>query len=125
MDIPETRKVVPEADQLPFQAKEAINVLRGNIQLSGFDLKVIAVTSALAHEGKSSIAFRLAKSMAGLKKRTVYLDCDIQNAYSGESNENDQVALSNGFPILPPGDTKIGWSGGIAKMEITPRWWKL
>ena len=80
MDIPETRKVVPEADQLPFQAKEAINVLRGNIQLSGFDLKVIAVTSALAHEGKSSIAFRLAKSMAGLKKRTVYLDCDIRNS---------------------------------------------
>ena len=56
MEIPETRKVVPQAEPLPFQAKEAINVLRGNIQLSGFDLKVIAVTSALAHEGKSSIA---------------------------------------------------------------------
>ena len=54
--------------------------MRGNIQLSGFDLKVIAITSAVAHEGKSSIAFRLAKSMAGLKKRTVYLDCDIRNS---------------------------------------------
>ena len=80
MEIPETRKVIPQAESLPFQAKEAINVLRGNIQLSGFDLKVIAVTSALAHEGKSSIAFRLAKSMAGLKKKTVYLDCDIRNS---------------------------------------------
>ena len=80
MEIPETRKVVPQAEPLPFQAKEAINVLSGNIQLSGFDLKVIAVTSALAHEGKSSIAFRLAKSMAGLKKKTVYLDCDIRNS---------------------------------------------
>lgn len=80
MEIPETRKVIPQAEPLPFQAKEAINVLRGNIQLSGFDLKVIAVTSALAHEGKSSIAFRLAKSMAGLKKKTVYLDCDIRNS---------------------------------------------
>lgn len=79
-EIPETRKVVPQAEPLPFQAKEAINVLRGNIQLSGFDLKVIAITSAVAHEGKSSIAFRLAKSMAGLKKRTVYLDCDIRNS---------------------------------------------
>ena len=79
-EIPETRKVTPQAEPLPFQAKEAINVLRGNIQLSGFDLKVIAITSAVAHEGKSSIAFRLAKSMAGLKKRTVYLDCDIRNS---------------------------------------------
>lgn len=80
MEIPESRKVIPQIEPLPFQAKEAINVLRGNIQLSGFDLKTIAVTSALAHEGKSSIAFRLSKSMAGLKKKTIYLDCDIRNS---------------------------------------------
>lgn len=74
------KKVTPQISEIPFQAKEAINVLRGNIQLSGYDLKVIAITSALAHEGKSSIAFRLAKSLAGLKKRTLYLDCDIRNS---------------------------------------------
>ena len=55
-------------------------MLRGNIQLSGFDLKVIAVTSSLANEGKSTIAFRLAKSFSALKKRTLYLDCDIRNS---------------------------------------------
>ena len=74
------RQVFPQMEELPFQAREAINVLRGNIQLSGIDLKVIAVTSALQNEGKSSIAFRLAKSLAGLGKRTVYLDCDIRNS---------------------------------------------
>ena len=66
--------------EIPFQANEAINVLRGNIQMSGCDLKTIAVTSALAHEGKSSIAFRLARSLANLEKKTLYLDCDIRNS---------------------------------------------
>lgn len=74
------RVVIPQVTELPIQAKEAINVLRGNIQMSGYDLKTIAITSALAHEGKSSIAFRLARSLANLGKRTVYLDCDIRNS---------------------------------------------
>ena len=40
------RQVMPQIEELPFQAREAINVLRGNIQLSGYDLKVIAITRA-------------------------------------------------------------------------------
>ena len=79
-ELPNYKQVAPEIEDLPFQAKEAINVLRGNIQLSGANLKVIAITSAVANEGKSSIAFRLTKSLAGLKKRTLYLDCDIRNS---------------------------------------------
>ena len=51
---------------VPFQVNEAINTLRGNIQLSGYDIKTVCVTSTLEHEGKSSIAFRLAKSFAAL-----------------------------------------------------------
>ena len=78
--LQENRQVIPQMEELPFQAREAINVLRGNIQLSGFDLKVIAVTSASPNEGKSSIAFRLAKSLAALGTRTIYLDCDIRNS---------------------------------------------
>lgn len=77
---PYARKVTPKIEPLPFQAREAINVLRGNIQLSGYNLKTVAVTSALAHEGKSSTAFRLAKSLASMDKKTVFLDCDIRNS---------------------------------------------
>lgn len=77
---PMERMVIPQIVSQPFQAREAINVLRGNIQMSGFDLRVIAITSALAKEGKSSVAFRLAKSFASLNKRTLYLDCDIRNS---------------------------------------------
>lgn len=84
MDEPWTmrqeRTVKPVLSRLPFRVNEAINILRGNIQMSGYRLKAIAVTSANANEGKSSIAFRLAKSMAALDKKTLYLDCDIRNS---------------------------------------------
>lgn len=81
-DMHEDRREIirPNAQELPFRVNEALNMLRGNIQMSGYNLKVIAITSALAHEGKSSIAFRLACSMAGLNKRVLYLDCDIRNS---------------------------------------------
>ena len=65
---------------LEFRAREAINTLRGNIQMAGYDVSVIGVTSARANEGKSSMAFRLAVSLAALGKRTLYLDCDIRNS---------------------------------------------
>lgn len=72
--------IVPHISSLDFHTKEAINILRGNIQMAGYNVKVIALTSARAHEGKSSLSFRLAKSLAGLNKKVVYLDCDIRNS---------------------------------------------
>ena len=66
--------------ELPFAAREAINILRGNIQLSGFKLKTVALTSCHANEGKSSVAMYLAASLASLKKKTLFLDCDIRNS---------------------------------------------
>ena len=68
---------IPEISVVP---REAFNKLRGNIQLSGYDLKTICVTSAVSHEGKSSTAFRLAESFSSLKKKTIILDCDIRNS---------------------------------------------
>lgn len=65
---------------LPFLVNEAINSLRGNIQLSGFNFRTIAITSSNIHEGKSSLSFRLAKSFAALGKKTIFVDCDIRNS---------------------------------------------
>ena len=72
--------IKPVLSKVPFAVNEAINVLRGNVQLSGNNIRAVAVTSSLAHEGKSSMAFRLAKSMASLEKRVLYLDGDIRNS---------------------------------------------
>lgn len=75
------KKIIePRMEDLPFQVRESINMLRGNIQLSAYDVKLIAVTSAMPNEGKSSIAFRLAGSFASLGHRTLFLDCDIRKS---------------------------------------------
>lgn len=74
------KTITPRISSLDFHTKEAINILRGNIQMAGYNVKAIAFTSAKAHEGKSSLSFRLAKSLAALNKKVIYLDCDIRNS---------------------------------------------
>lgn len=88
--------IKPVMSKVPFAVNEAINVLRGNVQLSGNNIRAVAVTSSLAHEGKSSMAFRLAKSMASLEKRVLYLDGDIRNSTTQIRYEimGDKVGLS-------------------------------
>lgn len=54
----------------------------------------------------------------------VMLDSDTQNAYKGTINKNGSIYAPE-FPTLEPGDNVIAWSGGIEKIEITPRWWTL
>lgn len=63
-----------------FHTKEAINILRGNLQMAGSEVKVVAFTSSGEHEGKSSVSFRLAASLAGLEKKVLFLDCDVRNS---------------------------------------------
>jgi capsular exopolysaccharide synthesis family protein len=66
--------------QLSFQTSEAVKMLRANIQFSGFDKKVVSLTSCQPNEGKSYIAYELAKSMAEQGKKTLLIDCDIRKS---------------------------------------------
>ncbi|SHI81796.1 polysaccharide biosynthesis tyrosine autokinase [Parasporobacterium paucivorans] len=66
--------------KLDYFANEAFKKLRTNIQFSGADVKVIGITSCIANEGKSSLAFNLALSMAVAGKRTVYVDADLRKS---------------------------------------------
>lgn len=60
----------------------------------------------------------------------IYIDLDIGEAYSIDSN-NNVVSLNNfvniggELPTLPPGNTTITYSTSISNFKITPRWWKL
>ena len=51
----QNKRIVPDIPSFDFYTKEAMNILRGNIQMAGYNINVIALTSAKAHEGKSSI----------------------------------------------------------------------
>lgn len=53
------------------------------------------------------------------------LDSEIQDVYSGSTNRNSDVVLSNGFPKLASGENYIVCNGGITYMEVIPRWWTL
>lgn len=52
------------------------------------------------------------------------LDSETQDAYQGTLNKNNTI-LAPEFPALLPGDNPITWTGGIQRVEVTPRWWTL
>lgn len=55
----------------------------------------------------------------------IVLDSSIQDAYSGLANKNSLIKVPNGFPTLDPGTISIGFSGGIEKVEVIPKWFTL
>lgn len=56
---------------------------------------------------------------------SITIDSDVQNAYNGLSNLNNNIIVTGGFPVLDTGENVVAFSGGITGVEITPRWWTL
>lgn len=52
------------------------------------------------------------------------IDCDSCDCSKGSTNCNGDVRIQT-FPELGEGTTGISWTGGISRLEITPRWWAL
>ncbi len=63
-----------------FQTAEAIKTLRTNLLFSGADVKAVALTSFFEAEGKSTICFQLAASLAQAGKRVLLLDADLRKS---------------------------------------------
>lgn len=54
------------------------------------------------------------------------LDCDIEDAFTGTTNQNGNITLNSGdFFTLDPGENGVSLGSGITKVIITPRWWRL
>lgn len=52
------------------------------------------------------------------------IDCELQEAYKGHLNCNNNLRLQNGeFPILEPGNNEVTFT--LSKVEITPRMWTI
>lgn len=94
--IPQLRSVarLPDAKQLPFDYlvnhpfsafSESFRALRAALMLGHPETpKVIAVTSALPREGKSTTSICLARTIANAGSRTVLVDCDARRRSTSE-----------------------------------------
>ena len=67
-------------EKLDFRVREAYKTLRTNLEFSGADVKVIALTSCTEDEGKTSISFQLAVSLAEAGKKTILVDADLRKS---------------------------------------------
>ncbi|MBF2025198.1 MAG: polysaccharide biosynthesis tyrosine autokinase [Oscillatoriales cyanobacterium C42_A2020_001] len=99
--LPETAQVV---QWQPF--REAMDLIYKNLQLLNpdFPLRSLVLTSALAGEGKSTLAVGLAMSAARLHQRVLLIDADLRRP-----NLHRQLNLPNerGLSTLLASDTPI------------------
>lgn len=60
---------------------------------------------------------------------TIYLDCEIGDAYVLKDGEyvslNSTVEFGSDLPVLPSGETEVTYEDTITALSITPRWWIL
>lgn len=74
------KRVSLKKKELSYAMAEELNTLRTNIQFSGVDKKVIVFTSSLAGEGKSTIIYCLARSLAEIGKKVLVVDADMRKS---------------------------------------------
>ena len=67
-------------ENYPFEVSESINQLRVNLSFTDKDLKRIVITSSIPNEGKSTITLALWRSLAGIGKKTLLIDCDLRRS---------------------------------------------
>lgn len=111
----------PKFDNI--QMTEGLNQLKINLAFCGKNINVITVTSTVPNEGKSSVSFNLACSLADSGKKALLVDCDLRNStmiskyhiakinkglshyLSGQANMNDIVysTKKEHFYMLPSG----------------------
>jgi capsular exopolysaccharide synthesis family protein len=80
-------------NQLDFRSDEAYKRLRTNIMFCGSFVKVICVTSSLPNEGKSSVSFNLAVSLAENGKKVLFVDADLRRSVIVGRYKPDQQVL--------------------------------
>ena len=90
-------KLVNSKVNFAKQTEEYYNAIRTNIQFSGAQMKVIAVSSVEAGEGKSTTSVNIAISFASVGLRTLLIDADTRNSVlSGTFKSNEPYkGLSN------------------------------
>ncbi len=69
---------ITKFDPLDYACNEALNTLCTNLTFAGSSVKKIMITSCIAAEGKSFLAFNMMRSFAALGKKVVYVSGDLR-----------------------------------------------
>ena len=69
-----------EREPLTNQEKEVYRTLRTNVEFTGVENRVLAITSCMPDDGKSTVSFQLACAFAENAKRTIYIDADLRKS---------------------------------------------
>ena len=93
--------------------REIYRTLRTNIEFTGIENRVIAVTSCAPNDGKSTVSYELASAFAENGKKTLLIDADLRRSVllnrlgiqkeikglshvlSGQGNINDTICATN------------------------------
>lgn len=65
---------------LDYACAEAMNTLCTNLSYCGADVRVLLLTSRYEHEGKSSIAMNMMRTLASYGKRVLLVDADLRRS---------------------------------------------
>ena len=63
-----------------YRINESYKQLRTNIEFSGEENKIIAVTSCTPSEGKSTVSLSTAYSLAEAGKKVLFIDADLRKS---------------------------------------------
>lgn len=80
-------------EELDYKSREAYKTLRTNVEFSGKDIKIVAVTSCTPNEGKSSISYELANSFAQSGKKVLLVDADLRKSVLVRRHHKGKVRL--------------------------------
>lgn len=53
---------------------------------------------------------------------TMIIDCEMKDCLTADKGGFLNDWMTGNFPLLPPGDCNIAWSGNITSVIITPNW---
>lgn len=100
-------------EEISSQEREIYRTLRTNIEFTGIENRVIAVTSCAPNDGKSTVAYELASAFAENGKKTLLIDADLRKSallnrlgiqeeikglshvLSGQCSINDTICATN------------------------------
>lgn len=75
-----------------YRVEEAYKILRTNIEFSGYDNRVIVLTSCQPNEGKSTTALQLALSLSDAGEKVLFIDADLRKSVlTGQFKVNERI----------------------------------